>query len=59
SYGTAIEMYVAKNSNKKVILLANGPVPTSWPVNFSDYVVRNEEELIILLEELTSRTSKS
>jgi nucleoside 2-deoxyribosyltransferase len=59
SFGTAIEMYIAKNSNKKVILLANDPVPTPWPVNFSDYIVRNEEELIILLEELTSRTSKS
>jgi hypothetical protein len=35
-----------------VILLANDPVPTPWPVNFSDYVVRNEEDLIMLLEEL-------
>lgn len=52
SYGTAIEMYVAKNSNKKVILLANDPVPTPWPVNFSDYIVRSEDDLIILLEEL-------
>jgi hypothetical protein len=45
-------MYIAKDSNKKVILLANGPVPTPWPVNFSDYVVRNEDDLIILLEKL-------
>ena len=52
SYGTAIEMYIAKNSNKKVILLASVPVPTPWPVNFSDYVVRNEGDLIALLEEL-------
>jgi len=52
SFGTAIEMYIAKNSNKTVILLANDPVPTPWPVNFSDYIVRNEEDLIILLEEL-------
>lgn len=52
SYGTAIEMYIAKNSNKKVILLASDPVPTPWPVNFSDYVVRNEGDLIILLEDL-------
>jgi hypothetical protein len=52
SYGTAIEMYVAKNSNKKVILLANDPVPTPWPVNFSDYIVRSEDDLIILLEML-------
>jgi hypothetical protein len=52
SYGTGIEMHIAKNSNKKVILLANDPVPTPWPVNFSDYVVRYEDELIMLLEEL-------
>jgi nucleoside 2-deoxyribosyltransferase len=52
SYGTAIEMYIAKNSNKKVILLAGDPVPTPWPVIFSDYVVRNEGDLITLLEEL-------
>lgn len=52
SYGTAIEMYIAKNLNKKVILLASNPVPTPWPVNFSDYVVRNEGDLIALLEEL-------
>jgi nucleoside 2-deoxyribosyltransferase len=59
SYGTAIEMYIAKNSNKKVILLANDPVPSPWPVNFSDYLVRNEDDLIILLKKLASRTSKS
>ena len=56
SYGTGIEMYIAKNSNKKVILLANDPVPTPWPVNFSDYVVGNEDELIMLLEELRKVT---
>lgn len=52
SYGTAIEMYIAKNSNKKVILLAKDPVPTPWPLNFSDYVVRNEDDLLELLENL-------
>jgi nucleoside 2-deoxyribosyltransferase len=59
SYGTAIEMYIAKNSNKKVILLVKDPLPTPWPVNFSDYLVRNEDDLIILLKKLASRTSKS
>ena len=52
SYGTAIEMYIAKNSNKKVILLANEPVSTPWPVTFSDYTVRNKNDLLILLGEL-------
>ena len=59
SYGTAIEMYIAKNSNKIVILLAKDPLPTPWPVNFTDYLVRNEDDLIILLKKLASRTSKS
>lgn len=34
SYGTGIEMYIAKASDKKVILLADDPVPTPWPVYF-------------------------
>ncbi|MGA7367925.1 MAG: nucleoside 2-deoxyribosyltransferase [Nitrososphaeraceae archaeon] len=57
SYGTGIEMYIAKNLNKKVILLANDPVPTPWPVNFSDYITRNEDGLITLLEQLRRDTN--
>jgi hypothetical protein len=52
SYGAAIEMFVAKNSGKKIILLAKDPVPTPWSINFSDYVVTTEEELIKLLWDL-------
>ncbi|MDQ6862311.1 MAG: nucleoside 2-deoxyribosyltransferase [Thermoproteota archaeon] len=52
SYGAAIEMFVAKNSGKKIVLLAKDPVPTPWPINFSDYVVTTEEELIKLLWDL-------
>jgi nucleoside 2-deoxyribosyltransferase len=55
SYGTAIEMFVAKRSGKKVILLAKDPIPTPWPVNFSDYRVTNEGELIELLDQLQSQ----
>src|SRR2546422_6570610 len=44
SYGTAIEMFIAKNSGKKVILFAKDPVPTPWPVRFSDDIVESEEE---------------
>lgn len=57
SYGTGIEMYIAKNLNKKVILLANDPVPTPWPVNFSDYITRNEDGLITLVEQLRRDTN--
>ena len=52
SYGTAIEMFVAKNIGKKIILLAKDAVPTPWPINFSDYIVKNEEELIRLLSQM-------
>ena len=36
SYGAAIEMFVAKKSGKKVILFAKDPIPTPWPINYSD-----------------------
>jgi nucleoside 2-deoxyribosyltransferase len=52
SYGAGIEMYIARNLNKKVILMANDPLPTPWPMNFSDYVVRSENKLIMLLDQL-------
>ena len=50
SYGTAIEMLIARNSGKRVILLAKEPVPTPWPINFSDDIVKNDDELIALLQ---------
>lgn len=52
SYGTGIEMYVAKNTGKRIILFAKDPVPTPWPVHFSDEVVTSEQELIKSLCEL-------
>jgi hypothetical protein len=52
SYGTAIEMYKARLLGKKVILLAQNPIPTPWPIHFSDYVVKTENELLQLLRKL-------
>ena len=52
SFGSAIEMFIAKNSGKPVILFAKESIPTPWPVNFSDYTVRAEQELITLLRQL-------
>lgn len=49
SFGTGIEMYVAKKSGKKVILFSPNELPTPWPVNFSDFVVTNENELFDFL----------
>ncbi|MFL6435467.1 MAG: nucleoside 2-deoxyribosyltransferase [Nitrososphaeraceae archaeon] len=54
SYGTAIEMFVAKSLGKKIILFAKQPVPTPWPVHFSDHIATNEDELVIILRNLES-----
>jgi hypothetical protein len=49
SYGTGIEACIAKNFGKRVILFAKSPVPTPWPIEFSDYIVTSEDELIKVL----------
>jgi hypothetical protein len=59
SYGTGIEMYMAKNFGKRVILFAKTPVPTPWPVNFSDEIVTSEQELIKSLSEIEQLSRKS
>lgn len=55
SFGTAIEMFVAKSSGKTVLLFAKDAVPTPWPVSFSDDIIKSEEELIKLLRKLEQR----
>jgi nucleoside 2-deoxyribosyltransferase len=52
SYGTAIEMFVAKSLAKKIILFAKDPVPTPWPVYFSDHIVTSEDQLVRILHNL-------
>jgi nucleoside 2-deoxyribosyltransferase len=52
SYGTAIEMFVAKSLGKKIILFAKDPVPTPWPIHFSDHIVTSEDQLLLTLRNL-------
>ena len=52
SYGTGIEVFIAKKYGKKIILLAKDPIPTPWLVNFSDYIVTTQERLVSLLHAL-------
>ena len=59
SYGTAIEMFIAKSSGKKVVLFAKDPVPTPWPVNFADDITTSEEELFKLLHRLEQANNTS
>jgi nucleoside 2-deoxyribosyltransferase len=59
SYGTAIEMYVAKKAGKKVVLFAPHNVPTPWPVNFSDFVATSKKELLTLLRSLEGVNNQS
>ncbi|HYV52509.1 MAG TPA: hypothetical protein VE971_04375 [Candidatus Eisenbacteria bacterium] len=46
SYGAGIEAYIARNSGRHVILFAKSRVQTPWPIEFSDHIVKNEDELI-------------
>lgn len=46
SFGASIEMYVAKSSKKKVILFSEKPVPSPWPVGFSDVIATSKNDLI-------------
>ena len=52
SYGTAIEMFVAKSLGKRIILFAKEPVPTPWPVHFSDHIATNENQLVLILHDM-------
>lgn len=52
SFGTSIEMYVAKSMKKKVILFSNKPVPSPWPIGFSDMVVTSKKELVRKLHKM-------
>ncbi len=52
SFGTSIEMFVAKNAKKKVILFSNKPVPSPCPIGFSDMVVTSKNELVKKLHEI-------
>ncbi len=51
SFGTAIEQYYAFKNNKTVILYSEYPIPTPWPVYFSDNIVTSKIELIRKLKE--------
>ena len=55
SQGTAIEAFVGKKEGKKIILLVKDPMPSPWLVNFSDYIVSNQKELVELLHKIHSR----
>ena len=52
SFGASIEMFVAKNAKKKVVLFSNKPVPSPWPVGFSDIVVTSKKELVRKLSKM-------
>jgi hypothetical protein len=42
-------MFVAKSLGKKIILFAKDPVPTPWPVHFSDHIATSEDQLFLIL----------
>jgi nucleoside 2-deoxyribosyltransferase len=62
SYGTAIEMYFAYQLGKPVIFYSKKPVPTPWPVAFSNSIITtNLKDLALMLKkyELQPRGKES
>jgi nucleoside 2-deoxyribosyltransferase len=55
SFGTGIEIYVAKKSGKNVVLFSPDELPTPWPVSFSDFVATNEDELFDYLHKVKAK----
>jgi len=55
SFGTAIELFVAKKLGKTVIVFSKQPVASPWPIAFSDYIVDTEENLSKLLQILQNK----
>lgn len=52
SFGTAIEQYYAFTRDKIIILYSEKPIPTPWPINFSNYITESKEELLEILNKL-------
>ena len=51
-------MFVAKSLGKEIILFAKDPVPTPWPVHFSDHIATSEDQLVLILCNIESSKSK-
>jgi len=54
SFGTAVEMFVAKQQGKKVVLFSEKEVRSPWPVRFSDRAATSVRDLLEVLRELTA-----
>lgn len=49
SFGTAVEMFVAKQMGKRVVLFSRKPVRSPWPVKFSDRSAISMRDLLKIL----------
>jgi len=49
-------MEVAKKAGKTIVLYAPNPIPTPWPIYFSDHIVKTKEEMINFLKNLDKHT---
>jgi hypothetical protein len=50
SWGSAMELYDAKQKGKYVIVFAANPLPTPWPISFADAVVTDKDQLLEALK---------
>lgn len=54
SFGTAIEMYYAKQLGKMVIVLNEVEQPSPWPIAFADIIVKDITSLLNVLKTIVN-----
>lgn len=59
SFGASIEMFVGKKLGKKIILFSSKPMPSPWPVYFSDFVAINKRSLLEILHQIEKKSIKN
>jgi len=55
SFGSAMEMFFAKNLGKKTILFSEKPIPSPWPVNYADFISKNKNSLLGILKKIENK----
>jgi nucleoside 2-deoxyribosyltransferase len=56
SFGTAVEMFVAKQLGKRVVLFSRKAVRSPWPVKFSDRSATSMRDLLDVLSDYPTST---
>jgi len=57
SFGAAMEMFVGRKLDKTIILYSEKPMPSPWPIYFSNFVVTSRKSLLDILHKIDKKKS--